>query len=56
MKTIAECRKILGKKYKDYTDEQIRNIRDFLSEMVEINVKIINKFKNKTNEKGHDNV
>ena len=36
MLTIAECRKILGEKYKNYTDKQIEAIRNFLYRFAQI--------------------
>lgn len=34
--SIAECRKILGEKYENFTDEQIEKIREFVYMLVEI--------------------
>lgn len=36
MLTIVECRKILGKKYEKFTDEQIEKIRDWVYMIVQI--------------------
>ncbi|MFT6502915.1 MAG: hypothetical protein ACJASQ_003047 [Crocinitomicaceae bacterium] len=36
MLSIKECRKILGEKYNDCTDEQILSIRDWLTELAKI--------------------
>lgn len=41
MLSINECRKILGNKYKNYTDEQIKQLRDCLMELAKINAQII---------------
>ena len=38
MLTIKQCRKILGKEYKNYTDEQIRAIREFLTHFAQIRI------------------
>lgn len=37
--SIAECRKILGKKFEKCTDEEIMRIRDWLHKMVKIILK-----------------
>lgn len=34
--SVAKCRKILGKKYDRFTDEQIIEIRDFLYMLIQI--------------------
>lgn len=47
MLTIRECRKILGKKYEKYTDEQIKQIRDFLDGLAIINARIIRNHREK---------
>lgn len=36
MLSIKECRKVLGKKYKNYTDKQIKMIRDWLYKITEM--------------------
>jgi len=36
MLTIRECRKLLGKKFEKYTDEQIEMILQFLLKLAEI--------------------
>jgi hypothetical protein len=37
--SIAECRRILGKKYEKCTDEQILAIRELLYDFAELDVK-----------------
>lgn len=37
--SIAECRRVLGKKYKKCTDEQILAIRELLYDFAELDVK-----------------
>lgn len=39
--SIAECRKVLGKRFEKCTDEEITDIRDWLYKMAKINIKII---------------
>lgn len=39
MLTVAECRKILGNKYKHCTDKQIEKIRELLYEFAKMDVK-----------------
>jgi hypothetical protein len=41
MISVEECRKILNKKGKIYTDDQIEQIREFLWHLAEIEVKSI---------------
>ena len=51
MLSIKECRKILGKKYSECTDEQILSIRDWLTELAKINIETMrrkNKIENTT--------
>ena len=43
MITIAECRKILNQGEREYTDSEIEQIRDFLWEIAEIEVLILEK-------------
>lgn len=52
MLSLKECRSILGKKFEDYTDEQIRKIRDWLYQIVGLEMKEFNKTKIE-HEKGH---
>jgi hypothetical protein len=47
MLTIAECRKILGNKYKNCTDKQIEMIRELLYLFAEMDVKRLLKNKRK---------
>lgn len=48
MLTIAECRKILGIKYKHYTDKQIEMIRELLYSFAKMDIKqIMNQHKRK---------
>ena len=41
MISIDECKKILNRKGKRYTDEEVEKIREFLWSLAEIEVKII---------------
>lgn len=43
MLTIAECRKILGLKYKHCTDKQIEQIRELLYKFAKWDIKRITK-------------
>jgi hypothetical protein len=43
MLSIAECRKILGKKFQNCTDQQIEKIRELLSQFAKMEVKRITK-------------
>jgi hypothetical protein len=36
MLSIKECRKVLGNKYKNYTDKQIKAIRDWLYRITDL--------------------
>lgn len=45
--SIQQCRKMLGEKYKNYTDEQIQQILDFMYRFAEYNVQIINQVRSK---------
>lgn len=47
MLTVAECRKVLGKKFESYTDEQIEQLRDWLTKLARKNKKWIEKIKEK---------
>jgi hypothetical protein len=55
MLTIAECRKILGNKFRNYTDEQIEQLRDWLTKLARKNKKWIEKIKEKQNEDSQEN-
>ena len=48
MLSIEECRKSLGKNYKDLPDEEVQKIRDFLYEITNMVLK-------ETEVKNHDN-
>lgn len=37
MLTVTQCRKILGERFKNCTDQQIEMIRDFLYKLVKLN-------------------
>ncbi len=50
MLTVAECRKVLGKKFENYTDEQIEQLRDWLTKLARKNKRWIEKLKEKKNE------
>lgn len=50
MLSITECRKVLGKKFEKYTDEQIEQLRDWLTKIARMNKKWIEKLKEKKNE------
>ncbi|MFA6923622.1 MAG: hypothetical protein WC223_05140 [Bacteroidales bacterium] len=41
MKTIEECRKILGVSVKEYTDEQLESIINFLYKIAGTNIEYI---------------
>jgi hypothetical protein len=51
MLSVAECRKVLGNKFQNYTDEQIEQLRDWLTKLARKNKKWIEKL----NEKQHEN-
>ncbi len=46
MLSLAECRKILGKKYEHYTDKQIERIREWLHQIAELQIKGLTKKSN----------
>lgn len=39
MLSLSECRKILGKKYENCTDQQIKQIRNWLYKIAELETK-----------------
>jgi len=43
MLTVSECKKILNKNGKKYSDNEIEEIRDFLCEIAQIEVKNLEK-------------
>jgi membrane-bound acyltransferase YfiQ involved in biofilm formation len=47
MLTIAECRKVLGKNYEKYTDQQIELLRNWLYKIVKMEKKRIDENKAK---------
>lgn len=55
MLTINECRKVLGKKFEKYTDEQIEQLRDWLTKIARMNKKWIEKLKSENNENSQKN-
>jgi hypothetical protein len=53
MLTIDDCKKVLNRNGKEYSDNEIEQIRDFLWEMARIEVK--NLEKQKADENGSNN-
>lgn len=47
---VKKCRELLDPKYKKYTDEQIIQIHEYLSQIVELNVQMILDYKVKHNQ------
>jgi len=50
MLTIEECRKILGKKYKNCTDKQIKAIREWLYTLAKIDGSRSERIKNQSSQ------
>ncbi len=55
MLTVIECRKVLGKKFEKYTDEQIEQLRDWLTKIARMNKKWIEKIKSENYENSQKN-
>lgn len=49
--SVAKCRKILGKKYDRFTDEQILEIRDFLYMLIQMDKRHLKEREEKLNSK-----
>lgn len=56
MISLKRCREILGEKGKHLSDEQLEGIRQLMSNLAKINIKIINEQKHNKDEEGSNNV
>ena len=54
MLTIQECKKILNRNGNNYTDEEIRSIRDFLWSLAQIEVKTLETYNSDENSSNNE--